>query len=500
MARRFVSIWFPQLTTDWFAIRQPALSCSPFVLSAPSHGRMLITSANVAAQAQGIYTGMPVADARAIVPQLAVLDDIPDLPGKLLHRLAEWCIRFTPFVAADPPDGLFFDATGCAHLWGGEAGYLAEITRRLNKRGYAVQAAMAGTAGAAWAIARYGKKSFISDGIMDTAALLPLPPQSLRLETETIERLHKLGLSQIRDFITMPPAAMRRRFGQHFIKRLYQALGKEEEPLLPVLPVEPYQERLPALEPIVTAAGIEIALQRLLGVLCRRLLQEGKGLRIARFKCFCADGKTSVIETGTHQASCSAAHLFKLFESKLNNVEPGLGIELFILEALQTEDILPRQEKLWKTDSGLNDTRLSELLDRLEGKIGSGHIHRYLPDEHYWPERSIKLAASPLEKPGTAWRNDKPRPLHLLPQPEPVEVTAPIPDYPPMLFRYKGVLHKIIKADGPERIEQEWWMAEGQHRDYYAVEDEEGRRYWLFRSGHYTAEKLYQWFLHGFFA
>ncbi len=88
----------------------------------------------------------------------------------------------------------------------------------------------------------------------------------------------------------------------------------------------------------------------------------------------------------------------------------------------------------------------------------------------------------------------------MLPQPHAIEVTAPIPDYPPMLFRYKGALHKIVKADGPERIEPEWWIEEGTHRDYYSVEDEEGRRYWLFRSGHYEAQKKGGWFLHGFFA
>jgi protein ImuB len=147
----------------------------------------------------------------------------------------------------------------------------------------------------------------------------------------------------------------------------------------------------------------------------------------------------------------------------------------------------------------LDDIGLSELIDRFAGKFGANQIQRYLPDEHYWPERSVKPALSLDEKINTIWKVDRPRPLQLLQKPERIEVTAPIPDYPPMLFRYKGKLHKIIKADGPERIEQEWWLQQGQHRDYYYVEDEEGKRYWLFRSGHY-ADKSYQWFIHGFFA
>ncbi|HKG69574.1 MAG TPA: hypothetical protein VKA92_11945, partial [Segetibacter sp.] len=136
--------------------------------------------------------------------------------------------------------------------------------------------------------------------------------------------------------------------------------------------------------------------------------------------------------------------------------------------------------------------------DRLAGKVGSNAIRRYLPDEHYWPERSIKTASSIQEQKTTEWRLDRPRPIQLLTTPEYIEVTAPVPDYPPMNFRYKGKLHKIKKADGPERIEQEWWIQDGQHRDYYAVEDEEGYRYWLFRLGHYDED--YQWFIHGFFA
>jgi len=176
-----------------------------------------------------------------------------------------------------------------------------------------------------------------------------------------------------------------------------------------------------------------------------------------------------------------------------------LGIELFILEASKIEDHLPQQEKMWGESNGLEDARLSELIDRLASKVGMQSIHRYVPDEHYWPERSFKQGLSLHEKLTTPWRTDKPRPLRLLPTPEAIEVTAPIPDYPPMLFRHQGKVHPIVKADGPERIEQEWWLQQGQHRDYYRVEDEEGNRYWLFRLGHYH-DKTYQWFLHGYFA
>jgi protein ImuB len=498
MAKRFVSIWFRYLTTDWFCIRQPSLRNTAFVLRAPSHGRMMIVAANQLAETKGIYTGMVLADARAIVPAVQAFDDKPGLPGKLLHKLAEWCIRFTPAVAVDPPDGLILDVTGCSHLWGGDSRYLEEIKGRLKQRGYHVRMAIADTVGAAWANARYSN-SFIIEPRKQLDSLLALPPSSLRLEADIIERLEKLGLRQINDFIGMPRNVLRRRFGIQLIQRLNQATGEEEEIILPVQPVQPYQERLPCLEPIVTATGIEIALQRLLEALSERLQREQKGLRKAIFRYYCIDDRIEHIEIGTNRPTYNIKHVFKLFEHKLSSIEPGLGIELFVLEVPVAEDVKPFQEQLWETTGGLNDIVLSELLDRLAGKLGAHHIRRYIPDEHYWPERSVKRAKSLDEQPMIDWKTDRPRPLQLLAKPERIQVTAPIPDYPPMNFRYKGKLHTITKADGPERIEQEWWIEEGQHRDYYCVEDEEGCRYWLFRLGHYS-DKSFQWFIHGFFA
>jgi protein ImuB len=228
---------------------------------------MVVTAANALAEAQGIHSGMVLADARAISPELQILDDKPDLICKLLKRITEWCIRFTPYAAIDPPNGIILDVTGCSHLWGGDESYVNDIVNRLKARGYHVRVAIADTIGAAWALARYGTQTCIIPAGQQTEALLSLPAAALRLEADTIERLQKLGLRQIKDFIGMPRSALRRRFGSLIITRLNQALGLEEEFIQPIQPIEPFHERLPCLEPIVTATGIEIALQRLLEAL-----------------------------------------------------------------------------------------------------------------------------------------------------------------------------------------------------------------------------------------
>ena len=499
MKQRFVTIWFPYLITDLISIRQPHLKTVALVVCAPSKGKVVITAVNSVAEKEGIGIGMALADARAIQPSLISLPDKPGLQAKVLKRVAEWAIRFTPFAAVDPLGGVIVNASGCSHLWGGDAAYVAAIVKRIEEKGFHVKAAMADTIGTAWAVTRFSTSSVIPPG-KEMAAIQLFPPESLRIEAETTERLHKLGLHRVKDLLEMPQGALTRRFGDNLVKRIKQATGTEQELIEPVNPTEPFTERLPCLEPVGRREGIEIALRNLLEVLCKRLILKGKGIRNVAFKAYRIDGKEVSISIGTSTASTNTEHLFKLFLIKIATLEPDPGIELFIVEATRIEDYKSKQEKIWNQGCELKDYRIAEWMDRVSEKVGSNVVYRYLPEEHHWPERSVKKVVSLGERPETSWLTAKPRPLRLLPAPQLIEVTAPIPDYPPMMFRYKGKLHKIIKADGPERIEQEWWIQNGQHRDYYAVQDEEGSRYWVFRSGYYDVEKTYTWYLHGFFA
>lgn len=499
MAGRYVTIWFPYLETDWFELRKPELKTVPFVLCAPAHGRMLATAVNVVAAKAGIRKGMTLADARATLPSLLNFDAKPDLPRQLLERIAEWCIRFTPVAAPDPPDGIILDASGCAHLWDGDEAYVKDIIDRLAQRGYHVKAAMADTIGAAWGVVRFSGTWVIQEG-RQLEALRSLPPEALRLDGATCARLHKLGLKSIQDFISFPASSLRRRFGPLLLQRLHQALGSEQEFFEPIQPLEPYQERLPCIEPIVTRTGIEIALQRLLAALCHRLQKESKGLRTAYFRGHRVDNQVVGIQISTSRASHNITHLSHLFQLKLSLIEPGLGIELFVLEATKVEDHTAAQQEFWKQGNGIANTRIAEFVDRIKGHLGEKAIQRFLPAEHYLPERSIQKVISLEEQPATEWITDAPRPLELLPEPQLIEVTAPVPDYPPMIFKYKGKIHKVVRADGPERIEAEWSVKEEEPRDYYAVGNQRGKRFWIFRSGHYDADKKPLWFIHGFFA
>lgn len=499
MPKRFVSLYFRHLRADWYVNRYPELATVPFVIVRKDHGRLMIIEANGLAQAANIRKGMVAADAQVILPGITIMDEIPELEEKLLRKLAHWCIRFSPCVGLHE-GAIIIDASGCAHLWQSEENYLLAIGKKLKALGYHVQLGMADTIGVAWAAAINAKAWKIIEPCCGLAYMESLPPAALRLCTATVERLHKLGLHQNRLFMHMKRTVLRRRFGEEILKRIDQATGKETEYFLPVIPVEPFTERLSAFEPVSTRGGIETALGKLLAALCGHLKKEGKGLRKATFKCWRIDDKTCEISINTNLPTHSEEHLFKLFEIKLGQIAPGLGIELFELTAGNVEKALARQDKFWESTSALQSREVAELLDNISSKFGKDCVQRYIPQQHHLPERALAPVhdlAAPAE---STWLNDKQRPLRLLQKPIRILVTAPIPDYPPMNFRYENKLHTVKKADACERIEAEWWHEPGLHRDYYMVEDEAGKRFWLYRLGHYNDHIKPNWYLHGFFA
>jgi protein ImuB len=499
MGRRFVVIWFPYLHTDLVARKESHLRQFPLVLKESFHGKMVIRALNLPAQRQGLYKGQSIADARAIVPDLIVKDLDAEMAGKALEKLGRWCIRFSPLVGLDPPDGLIMEASGCAHLWGGEDIYLQTIKEKLESFGISSRMAMADTIGMAWALSHYSALQLHRANGRTPPDFLELPIAGLRLDEAVQDHLMTLGLSSIRQLFALPLSVLNKRFPPSLCQRIKQCSGEEEEYFTPIELPEPFVIRLPCMEPIVTRTGVNIALERSITDLINLLQNEQQGIRKAVFTAFAADGKSYHAEIMTNRPSLNRDHLVKLFGLRLDQIKYSAGIDVFLLTATLTEAYQPAQEKIWQGPAGLQHQKIAEWIDQIEMRYGKSTVSRYLPSEHHLPEKAFKESTHLQEESKSNWHAPTRRPIQLVHPPEQIEVTAPIPDYPPMMFRHKGKLHKIITADGPERIEQEWWVGTGKHRDYYIVEDEEGKRYWLFRSGHYDEAKTYSWYLHGYF-
>jgi protein ImuB len=459
---------------------------------------------------------MAVSQARALVPGLDVREADPAADSDLLQRLALFAARrWTPRAAVSLPDGLFLDLTGVAHLFGGEEAMCRRIVRFCGRAGFAARIAVAGTPGAAYALARFGPGILCPPG-GEARALAPLPLAALRVEEPVLAAARRLGLETIGDLLPLPRGPLQRRFGKTLLARLDQALGRSGEAIEPVVPEEAPCAVLRFAEPIATAEAIAEALGHLMAGLIDTLRKQGLAARTLALLCDRVDGRVERIAIGTARATRDGAHLLRLLSMKIEKIEPGFGLDSMRLVAGRVEPLAPDQPSLRAERSnpaGLGDpgllrcarndeAGLAMLVDRLAGRLGPRRLYRATAVESDVPERSV-ARTGPLE-PAVPWPQ-WPRPVRLLSPPERVEnVVALLPDQPPRRFSWRGRAYRVARADGPERIHGEWWRqaAEAEAvRDYFQVEDEEGARFWLYRRGDGVDARTgdLSWYLHGVF-
>ena len=452
---------------------------------------------------------MRLADARTLLADLATVraDPAADLQG--LERLALWCNRFTPWCAVDASDdgdsgdgGLLLDITGCAHLFGGEAALMDEIAARLAGLGIETRLGLADTPGAAWALARFGPAAngrpetrIAAPGSTHTA-IAGLPVEALRLAVEDAHLLRRLGLVTIGAVDELPRALLARRFpcrerGSAVLARLDRALGRQAEPLVPMVPPPACLERPALPEPLIDRAGLDAALTRLMPGLTASLERDGLGVRRLALWCYRGDGGVVRRAVATARATRDGDHLTRLFQETLETIDPGFGIDLMALRAERVELLAPAQLSL--TDDGRRRGNVDLLVDRLLARLGTGAVCRLEPVACHRPEEAERPV--PPGREPAPWRETSEvpatpqRPFRLFDRPEPIDVMAEVPDDPPLLFNWRRVRRRVMRAARPERIEPEWWVGAGGRgeavRDYYRIEHADGRRYWLYRAGLY---------------
>lgn len=450
--------------------------------------RQTVAAVDAAAAALGLRPGMPLAQARALVPDLAIHPAEPDADAEALRRMAAWCLRYAPLVSPDPPDGLWIDVTGSTHLHGNEAAMLRDLTARFAAFGMQARAAIADTPAMAHATARYGS---------DT----PFPIEALRLPPAICDGLHLMGFDRVGQLAETPRAPLVRRFGAIVATRLDQLSGTLFEPIVPVIPPDLIQARLTFVEPLLTAPAFSAVIARLIALVCTELEQAGQGARRLDLLFERVDGTVPVIRIGTARPSRDPRHLARMLDERLERIDPGLGIEAMRLIATRT-DAAPQTQTAAFADR--TEAPIAELVDRLSNRLGTARVYRDEPVESDVPERSVRRVPALHRKGGSTWPAGLPRPVRLLDPPQPIEAMALLPDHPPLAFTWRRVRHRVRHADGPERIAGEWWKRDGEMRsvrDYFRVEDEDGHRFWLFRRGDgddpATGDR--RWFLHGFF-
>jgi protein ImuB len=423
-----------------------------------------------------------------------------------LENLALWALqRYSPIVAADPDDGLVIDATGAAHLHGGEAGMLEDMVKRLAVAGVTARAAMADTWGAAHAFARFIDKTVIVAPAGESAKILMrMPVAALRLEAPRVADLRRLGFERIGDLADKPRAPLALRFGPQLHRRLDQALGVLREPIEPVRPAELIEVKRMFAEPIGAPETLARYTGKLVIALCEMLEAKGLGARRLDLLFHRVDRGIEAIRIGTAAPVRGPKRLTRLLCDKIETIDPGFGVETMSLCASLAEPFEIRQIRT-SLLADEPDSDVSALIDTLSNRVGEDRLYRFAPVASDVPERAVRKIAPAAPPTGETWPGCWPRPARLLPVPEQIETVALLPDHPPVSFNWRGIRRRIKRADGPERVFGEWWKRDAELatvRDYFRIEDEAGERFWIYRAGdgEDSATGSQRWFLHGIFA
>ncbi|WP_306913406.1 Y-family DNA polymerase [Rhizobium mesoamericanum] len=513
-----MAIQFPHLPTDRIARKKWGLSwrshgrpeAAPIVCSSRLNNTMRLTALDEVAESLNLRKHMGVAEARAFYPKLDVIEDDPAANRRFLEAIADWCDRYTPLVALDGVDGLFLDITGCAHLFGGETSLLKDILARLFQMGIDARGAISSSPGLSWAISRFGQGGIIEHGKAEQA-LAPLPIAALRLEEETIGSLNKVGLKYVGDLLTAPRAPLARRFGEILLLRLDQALGADEEPISPRLPIASLSVERRLIEPIGAEDDILALTDQIAGSLKPSLEARGVGGRVFELVLFRVDGKVLRISAGTAQPLREPKRIAALFAERLQAIhddfDAGYGFEILRLNVLRHEDFMTEQGDFEYRQQ--KDASLAAFVERVSARLGPDCLQTFQLRESHVPERAVIAVPAIDHLSGPMIREGHPppprnaRPVRLLRKPEPMGAFAiEVPDGAPASFHWRRMQHRVLKSEGPERLAMEWWLdgSEAEDRDYFRIEDDRGRRFWIYRQGHYERNAAQNWYMHGVIA
>jgi protein ImuB len=514
-SQRMLSLWLRRLSTDRIdRLQEKSRRSVPLVITGRRGNAEVLTAVDDAAERMGLAPGLALAQARAMHPGIDAVPEDAGADAALLESIADWCLRYTPLVACDAPDGLLLDISGCAHLYGGERELVADLGGRLENAGFAYSLAIAGTIGAAWAAAHYGKPASHACG-EERTLLAPLPLAALRLPPATVAGLTRVGLKRIGNIADLPRAPLTARFGAEVLRQLDRALGHEHEPLTPRLPVAPYVAEQRFAEPIAREEDVLAMTTRLARRLQFALERRGDGARRIELILFRTDGVVRRIAAGTSRPLRDPDDIRALFVERLaalaDALDPGFGFDMARLSVIVAEPCPPEQIGI---GGGKDAAELCRLVDRLSARLGAHRVRRLAAQDSHIPELAETALPAQVANGDAGWKAFRqyreearlpPRPLRLLARPEPIEAVAEVPDGPPLRFRWRRALHEVIAAEGPERIEGVWWSEHGgPARDYFRVEDKSGLRFWLFRAGLYRditqGAAAPSWFLHGTFA
>ncbi len=378
-----------------------AICEAPLVVYGKRGNAELIVAVDAEAERLGLSSGLALAQACAMHRGIEAVAEDAEADAVLLDTIAEWCLRYTPLVACDAPDGLLLDIGGCTHLYGGEHALIADLAERLERAGFAYRLAVAGSIGAAHAAAHYGEPASYDTGA-ERDLLSPLPLAALRLDGATVASLARVGLKRIGDIIDLPRAPLAARFGGELLRQLDRALGREHEPLNPRLPVAPYVAEQRFAEPIAREEDVLGTVERLAGRLKIALERRGDGARRIELALFRTDGELRRIAAGCSRPLRDGHDIRALFTERLtalaDEFDPGFGFDMARLSVVVAEPCPPEQIGIGNAEDAADVDRL---VDRLSARLGTQRVRKLIAQDSHIPE--IATCSVPAQMAAEFW-------------------------------------------------------------------------------------------------
>lgn len=441
--------------------------------------------------ARGVRVGMPLAHAQALLPELThVVDDDYDFSQEFL-KLAKLALCFSPHIAIEN-FALVLNITGCAHLFGGEEALLATMRDVFLDFGMHTTMAIAPYPKLAKALAHFMPGTITT---RDHIALIKtLPIDALFLDDLRKNALHDLAITTMNELLKLPRTMLAERFGLSFLHTLDQLLGVIHEPLT-YLEEEPqftYREHFSS--PVRNHEQIIRACTMMLQTALTDLAAHHRALLRFAFTFTDIFKHERIITIEASQPHNSLEAWLTLLQLKTEHLSLNQGCDTLSLKVIVYRRAQVRAQDFFNVTEALT-ADISTMYDKIKSRLGERAIFHLRMLNHHLPEHAVKKDFSLAGKLPMIEKTP-PRPLRLLKTPLPISVIALLPDNPPAKIIWKERTITILHASGPERIEAPWWTShEEPLRDYYAVEDERGKRLWIYSTG-----MPKRWFIHGVFA
>lgn len=496
-----MSVFLPRWPTDRVRRKRGLDRSRAVLVVAVKADRQIVMDASGDALEAGVRPGMDVAHARALISGTApeIAPHAPRKDAAALEALAQWAVRWSPMAAADPPDGLLLDITGCEHLFGGEASIVRRMSRGLRRLGFEHRIAVASTVGAAWGLARFADEApvLIAPG-REREAVAALPVDALRLTPSIVESLHEVDITSVRQLLNLPRATLPARYGMELVRRLDQALGATPEGVPHAAVSTPLEVEMELPGGTTQWEAVSLAVWRMLAELTVKVERLESGVRHLEAVFTRLDAGSVRLVVQVSRPTRNVKHLWALLRPKLDRLNLGFGVSGIALRAHAIARLAHEQASLIengkdRTPAELDDPAVHQTIDTIANRLGRERVCAAECRQSHRPERAVVvrplLDAAPTQN--APARASCERPSLLYPEPESVRVLSLSPDGPVLSLRLRGVEHRVVRSVGPERISGEWWRGPEPARDYFRVQDESGRWLWLFR------ERAGDWFVHG---